>query len=71
MDQRDSLPRIRAPALVVAGTHDAATPPWDAKLIADAIEGARMVELDAAHISNIEAAGAFDAAIVPFLTEAR
>ncbi len=71
MDQRESLSRIRAPTLVVAGAHDASTPPWDAKFIADAIEGARMVELDAAHISNIEAADAFNAAIVPFLTEAR
>jgi 3-oxoadipate enol-lactonase len=71
MDQRESLTRIRAPALVVAGTHDASTPPWDAKFIAERIEGARMVELDAAHISNIEAAEAFNAAIIPFLTESR
>jgi 3-oxoadipate enol-lactonase len=71
MDQRESLAAIHARTLVIAGSHDASTPPWDAKLIADAIEGARMVELDAAHISNIEAADSFNAAIVPFLTEAR
>ena len=71
MDQRESLALIRAPTLVVAGTHDASTPPWDAKFIADGIPEARMVELAAAHISNVEAAEAFNAAIVSFLTEAR
>lgn len=69
MDQRASLGRIRAPTLVVAGLHDQATPPDHGRLIAQGIEGARVVELDAAHLSNIEAEVAFTAAVLDFLNE--
>jgi 3-oxoadipate enol-lactonase len=68
MDQRASLAAIRAPTLVIAGTHDPATPPALGWAIADAIPGARYTELGAAHLSNIEAAGAFNAAVSEFLT---
>jgi pimeloyl-ACP methyl ester carboxylesterase len=37
-------------------------------MIADAIHRARLVELSAAHLSNIEAAEAFNAAALEFLT---
>jgi pimeloyl-ACP methyl ester carboxylesterase len=67
MDQRDQLATIRAPALVIAGRHDPATTPADCRLIADAIPRARLVELSAAHLSNIEAAEAFNAAVLGFL----
>jgi 3-oxoadipate enol-lactonase len=67
MDLRDELASIRAPALVIAGRHDPATTPADCRLIADAIHGARLVELSAAHLSNIEAAEAFNAAVLGFL----
>ena len=63
MDQRDAVAAIAAPTLVIAGTHDAATPPADGRFLADAIRGARYVELPAAHLSNIEAAPAFTAAL--------
>lgn len=71
MDQRDEVARIAAPALVIVGTHDAATPPSDGRFLAERIPGARMVELDAAHLSNIEAAPAFNAALASFLSEAK
>jgi 3-oxoadipate enol-lactonase len=67
MDQREAVAAIVAPTLVIAGTHDAATPPADGRHLADAIRDTRYVELPAAHLSNIEAAPAFTAALVEFL----
>jgi 3-oxoadipate enol-lactonase len=58
---------IKAPTLVIAGTHDAAVPPSDAKKLAHAIPGARYTELSAAHISNIEDAAHFTAEVSVFL----
>lgn len=69
MDQREDVARIRAPTLLIAGTHDAATPPADAAFLASRIAGARVVELPAAHISNIEAATRFNAALTSFLLD--
>lgn len=68
MDQRALLARIRAPTLVIAGAHDAAATPADGRFLAASIAGARSVELEAAHLSNIEAAGAFTDAVLRFLT---
>ena len=59
MDLRDAIRGIRAPTLVIAGHHDLPTPPEHARLIADSIPGARMVTLDAAHLSNVEAQAEF------------
>lgn len=67
MDQREALHAIRVPVLVVAGRHDEATPPEHARLIAGRIPNAELVELEAAHLSNVEAAEAFDAALLDFL----
>ena len=69
MDQRAALASIRAPTLVVCGAHDIATPPDHGRLIAASITGARLVELDASHLSNIEAEDAFTAAVRDFLME--
>jgi len=68
MDQREQLATIRARVLVIAGTFDQATPPAGGRQIVDGIPGARYVELTAAHLSNIEAAGGFTSALVDFLT---
>ena len=67
MDQRDAIAGIRAPTLVIAGTHDLATPPGDGRFVAQRIPDARYVELPASHLSNIEAAGGFNAALTGFL----
>jgi 3-oxoadipate enol-lactonase len=66
-DLRADLSRVVAPSLVVTGTHDPATPPADGAFIAGAIPGATLVELDAAHLSNIECAPAFTDAVGRFL----
>ena len=68
-DLREVLPRIQARTLVIAGTHDAATPPADGRFVAEKVQGARYVELAAAHLSNIEAAARFTADVVAFLSE--
>jgi 3-oxoadipate enol-lactonase len=67
MDQWPTLSRIERPTLVVTGTHDAATPPADGRRMAEVIPGAKQVELDAAHISNVEAAERFTAEVLAFL----
>jgi 3-oxoadipate enol-lactonase len=69
MDQREGLGGIKAPTLVIGGTHDLATPPKDSKLVAERIPGARYVELDAAHLSNWEKPDEFTGHLVDFLTK--
>ena len=66
-DFRESLKSIRTPTLVISGTHDPATTPADGKFIAEQIPGAAYVELDAAHMSNIERHEEFTSAVVDFL----
>jgi 3-oxoadipate enol-lactonase len=67
-DQREAIRGIKNRVLVIVGTQDAATPPTAGGLIAEHIPGSRLVALDAAHLSNIEAANEFTRAIVSFLT---
>lgn len=68
MDQREAIRSIVNPVLVIVGQHDPATPPSMGGLIAHSIKGARLIDLDAAHLSNIEAEAAFTRAVVTFLT---
>ena len=68
MDQRESLARVATPTLVICGTQDPATPPEHGRFIAERVPGARLVELDAAHLSNIEAAAAYNRTLLEFLT---
>jgi len=50
-DLRASSPRLRIPCVIVHGTRDRITPVGAARWLAQAIEGARLVELeDAAHL---------------------
>ncbi len=67
MDQRADLGRIATPTLVIGGKYDKSTPPEHGELIARSIPGARYVELNAAHLSNWEAAQAFTRHVVTFL----
>jgi 3-oxoadipate enol-lactonase len=67
-DQRTELAGIRAPTLVIAGRHDPATPPADGRALARAIPGAKYVELEASHLSNVEAAGPFTTELAAFLS---
>lgn len=67
MDQRRTIANIRTPTLVIGGKHDLSTPMEHARLIARTIPGARLVELDAAHLSNIEQADAFNDLLLDFV----
>lgn len=67
MDLRPQVSTIIAPTLVVGGKHDPSTPMEQVRSIAAQISGAKLVELDAAHLSNIEAERDFTAAVLEFL----
>jgi 3-oxoadipate enol-lactonase len=67
-DAREKLSGIYLPTLVIAGGKDSATPAADGRFIAEHVSGARYVELDAAHLSNIEAAGRFTVELIQFLS---
>ena len=67
MDFRESNPRITAPTLVIVGAQDAATPPAAGEAIAKQIKGAKVVSIDAAHISNMEQPKAYTEAVNNFL----
>jgi 3-oxoadipate enol-lactonase len=69
LDQRDLLPKIKSPVLVIAGRHDNATPVAAGEFIRSNIPGASMTLLDAAHISNVEQPHEFTEAVVGFLTQ--
>ncbi len=69
MDQRADLGRIATPTLVIGGKFDKSTPPEHGELIARSVPGARYVELNAAHLSNWEAAQAFTQRVLGFLRE--
>jgi 3-oxoadipate enol-lactonase len=66
-DEREHLAPIDRPVLVVAGVHDPAPPIATARDYAARIPGARLVELPAAHLSNLGAAAGFNAAVLEFL----
>ncbi|MGA8022930.1 MAG: 3-oxoadipate enol-lactonase [Candidatus Acidiferrales bacterium] len=67
MDQRETVARVSAPTLVIAGARDAVTTPADAHFLTDRIKGAQYAELNAAHLSNIEEADAFTSALMNFI----
>jgi len=67
-DLREAIRGVQNRVLVIVGTQDPAATPAAGGLIADSIRGSRLVALDAAHLSNIEAANAFNRAMVSFLT---
>ena len=66
-DCREQLGKIRTPTLVISGAHDPATPPADGRFLAQEIPAARYVELNAAHLSNIEDQDRFNHELASFL----
>jgi 3-oxoadipate enol-lactonase len=62
--------RVNLPALVISGAHDPATPAAQGRSLASMIHGARYFELEASHLSNIEAAHEFTTALREFLSGA-
>lgn len=67
LDNRSDLARIACPTLVVAGSRDAAAPVAAVQPIAEAISGARYLELAAPHLAHVEEADVFTREIGAFL----
>lgn len=68
MDLRPDLPRVTAPALVISGAKDPATPPAAGLEIAGLIPGAEFVLVpDAAHLLNIEQTSIVNAHLLAWL----
>jgi 3-oxoadipate enol-lactonase len=68
-DFRHELSRVTARTLVIAGVLDPVISTADAHLVAEGIPGASYLELQAAHLSNIEAAPQFTEALLKFLNQ--
>ena len=64
---REAIAAIRVPTLLIAGASDPVTTVADAKAMQRAIAGARLAEVPASHLSNLEAPAAFDDALAAFL----
>lgn len=60
-DAREALGRIRAETLVVHGRRDALTPVAHARLLAEAVPRARLLELDARHGLHLDTPAALEA----------
>jgi pimeloyl-ACP methyl ester carboxylesterase len=68
----EHLEEIDVPTLVIVGDTDVRTIEEVADVLATRIRGARKVLIERAdHVVNLRQPEAFDAAVVPFLTEAR
>jgi 3-oxoadipate enol-lactonase/4-carboxymuconolactone decarboxylase len=67
MDQRDALPRIAVPTLVIGSDRDLSTP-WagHGERIASSIPGAAIAKMDTAHLANLEKPSAFHRALTGF-----
>jgi 3-oxoadipate enol-lactonase len=66
-DFRESITAIHTPTLVISATHDPGTPPADGRFLAKQIPRARYVEVDAAHLCNIEQHDRFTQEVSDFL----
>ena len=69
-DLRGEAGSIKARTLVISGTHDVAATPAQGRELAASVPGARYVELNAAHISNVERADEYNKIVIDFLLEA-
>jgi 3-oxoadipate enol-lactonase len=67
MDFRGSNARIEAPTMVIVGAQDPATPPAQGEAIANAIPGAKVASIDAAHITNMEQPQVYTQTVLEFL----
>jgi 3-oxoadipate enol-lactonase len=67
-DLRDRLASLQAKALFISGEKDSMAPPDTVRRMADAVAGARYIELaGACHVSNADSAVTFNQELVRFL----
>lgn len=65
-DLRSEVGHISLPTLIIAGESDPVTTVADANFLHQQIPASQVVVVSASHLSNIEAAGAFSAALLGF-----
>lgn len=68
-DFREQLDRINVPTLVVCGSRDPVTTVEHGRFIAEHVQNAYLIELSAAHLSNVEANESFTRQVTAFLLE--
>lgn len=67
IDFRTTNPLVACPALVIAGMHDEATPLAMSEAICQAISGAELATIEAAHLSAVEKPAGFAVLVAGFL----
>lgn len=60
--------KVNAPTLVIAGTHDPATPPEDGRALHASLRHSKYIELNASHLSAWESAGDFAQTVIGHLS---
>ncbi len=66
-DFREQLGAVAVPTLIVCGSHDPVTTPEHGRFMQQRIAGARLIELEAAHLSNVEQGDGFTQPVLAFL----
>jgi 3-oxoadipate enol-lactonase len=66
-DLRNAISGIKIPTLLIAGRHDPVTTVADARAMQEHIAGSRYAELDASHLSNVQADAEFTRQLLQFL----
>ncbi len=69
IDLRHSLSSIRSPACILAGQYDLVATVADSRWLHEQIAGSSLVQIPAAHLSNMEAPDSFHDAVLHFLKE--
>lgn len=68
-DYREQLSGIKVPMLIVCGSKDPVTTTEHGRFIEQRVANAELVELDAAHLSNVEAGERFTRSVLEFLRD--
>ncbi len=66
-DYREQLTNIQVPTLIVCGRHDPVTTPEHGRFIQAHVGGSQLIDLEAAHLSNVEAGDDFTRPVLAFL----
>lgn len=69
LDNRDVMPAIRCPVLVLSGSHDIAAPAAIVESVAQKIADAQIQRIDAPHLAQIEEPDLFNKAVDTFLKQ--
>lgn len=67
-DLRDEQVKIQIPVLIIAGQHDPVTTVADGQFMQERIRSAKLVEINASHISNVEQPEDFNKFIKHFMS---